>query len=117
MIGQWVELSKEAIYTPRPTGIPITGREDSFILRDGRHYYLFCDLPMSADPNVALQTDKDYQLEFPFKEKICSIQWLDDGMSVEYKQQGEQVVVHTVPFTYGHSLVVRIAKIMTEQSL
>lgn len=118
IVGQWVELSKEAIYTPRPTGIPVCGREESFILRNNGSYYLFCDrLPMSADPNVALHTDMNYQLKFPFEEKICSIQWLDDGTPVEYVQQEGHVIVHTVPFTYGRSLVVRIAKIMTEQSL
>lgn len=118
IVGQWAELNKEALYTPRPTEIPVCGREDSFILRDKGCYYLFCDrLPMVSDPNVALHTDINYQLEFPFNEKIKSIQWLDNGTPVEYVQQEGQVVVHTVPFTYGRSLVVRIAKITTEQSL
>lgn len=115
VIGQWVRLNKDAVYSPRPTKIPVNGREDCFLLRNDDGYYLFCDhLPMSADPNVALQTDMNYRLEFHLKEKIRSIRWLDDDTPVEYMQQNDQVVVHTVPFVYGRNLVVRVAKIITE---
>lgn len=118
VIGKWVRYFDEAIRKPAPTGIEIAGKPDDFLLRDGRSYYLFCyDLPMVADANVALYTTPEYESRFSLPGKIQSAVWMDNGEKVEYRQEKEETVLQTVPFAYGRSLVVRVAKITVEESL
>lgn len=115
LMGKWVSYHDEALRRPRPTGIEIEGKPNDFILRYENNYYLFCyNLPMSADFNVALYTDVNYDSKFVLKDKICKATWLDNGAEVSYVQEGEQVTVTTEPFTYGRNLVVRIAKLVCE---
>ena len=116
VLGRWVSYFDEAIHKPVPTDIAIEGKPNDFILRDGSTYYLFCyDLPMVADANVAMYTTADYDSKFPFPETIRSVTWMDNGESVNFRQEGEEAVIQTVPFIYGRSLVVRVAKIETQE--
>jgi len=115
VLGRWVSYFDEALHEPEPTNIPIADKPDDFILRKGNHYYLFCyHLPMSADPNVALHSDAQYSSAFSLPGKLLSACWLDNGAEVSFRQEGEKVVLQTVPYTYGRSLVVRVAKLVTE---
>lgn len=115
MIGEWVRLNGEAIRKPAPAGILVEGKPDDFILQDGKQFYLFCyNLPMFADQNVAIYKDMDYNSRFKLDAKIASVTWLDDNSDVFYQQNGEDVVVKTVPYRYGRNLVVRVAKIICE---
>lgn len=117
LIGQWTAIQQEAIYTPRPAGIDVENREDDFLLRDGNRYYLFCDhLPMAGDANVALSAGADYQIAFPLREKVREVTWLDNGEPVMYTQEDGRVVFTAVPYTYGRNLVVRVARIVTDDS-
>ena len=112
LMGQWIALNGEAIYEPRPSGIEVENKPDDFILQKDNTYYLFCDrLPMSADPNVAHNQETLFQDKFKLSKKIKSITWLDDGTPVEFEQNEEQVIVKTVPYSYGRHLVIRVAKI------
>lgn len=114
LIGQWVSMNGKAIYGPRPANIEVENKPDDFLLEKDGTYYLFCDkLPMSADPNVALEQEGDYQDIFKLDKKIRRITWLDNGEEVSFEQNGDSVLVKTVPFTYGRQLVVRVAKIET----
>lgn len=113
LMGRWVEYFGEAIYTPAPTGIEIEGKTDDFILTDGQNYYLFCyNLPMNGDANVVLVSNTDYDSKFKLEHKIERVIWMDNGADVMFKQEGSNVTVTTVPFTYGRNLVVRVAKII-----
>jgi len=115
LMGEWVELFDEAIRCPRPTYIDIDNKPDDFLLKLGKTYYLFCDhLPMSADPNVALQDTGKYLDAFKLPETIRSVTWMDTKDAVAFEQNGEDVQVHTVPFTYGRNTVIRVAKIECE---
>lgn len=115
MIGHWISYFDEAIRTPRPTDIEVMDKPDDFILQDGKNYYLFCyNIPMAADSNVAKYQDMNYNSVFQLKDKIQSIQWMDTGADVEFKQEGVDVTVKTVPYAYGRNLVVRVAKIVCE---
>lgn len=115
ILGEWVRYYEEAIRKPLPCGIEIQDKEADFLLKDGKNYYLFCyGLPMSADPNVALNEEANYTEKFKLTEKITSVTWMDDDSAVEFTQNGEDVVIRTVPFTYGRDLVVRVAKIVCE---
>ena len=113
LMGRWVEYFGEAIYNPEPTNIEIEGKPDDFILKYENCYYLFCyNLPMSADPNVALVKDSNYASRFQLKDEIEKVVWLDNGAEVAFEQENKNVTVMTVPYTYGRSLVVRVAKII-----
>ncbi len=115
ILGEWVAYFEEAIRKPLPCGIEIENKEDDFILKDGKNYYLFCyNLPMSADPNVALNATANYSDVFKLSDKITSVNWMDNNTPVEFTQNGDNVTIHTVPFTYGRDLVVRVAKIVCE---
>lgn len=115
VLGRWVSYFDEAIRKPEPTGIAIEGKPNDFILRDGNTYYLFCyDLPMVADANVAIYITPEYDSKFAFSGKIRSVVWMDNAEPVEFSQDGSNVVIKTVPFVYGRSLVVRVAKITVE---
>lgn len=115
LMGQWMSYHEEAIRKPMPTDIEIEGKPDDFILKYENNYYLFCyNLPMSADFNVALYTDVDYDSRFVLKDKICEATWMDNGAEVAFTQEGDRVTVTTEPFTYGRNLVVRVAKLVCE---
>jgi hypothetical protein len=115
VLGRWVGYFDEALHIPEPTGIEIAGKPDDFILRKGNSYYLFCyNLPMSADPNVALHTDAEHMSKFCLPGKLMSACWLDNGVEVMFQQSGEEVVLQTVPYTYGRSLVVRVTKLTVQ---
>ena len=61
--------------------------------------------------NVTLASDYVFEENFKFDKKIKSVKWLDNGKDVAFEQNGDEVHLTTVPFEYGKSLVVRIAKI------
>lgn len=111
-VGKWVAYNDEAIRAPRPTEIEIENKPKDFMLKNEETYYLFVhDLPMIADPNVALNREADYVEKFRFDQKIRDVRWLDNGQLVAFSQNGDQTVINTEPFRYGENLVVRVAKI------
>lgn len=115
LIGEWVALNGEAIYEPSPSGINVENKPDDFILVKDSNYYLFCDhLPMYADSNVELQFNTEFKDIFKLDRKIKKISWLDNGEEVVFEQKGDEVIVKTVPYTYGMHYVIRVAKIETE---
>ena len=115
VMGNWISYHEEAVRDARPAGILVESENNNFILKKGNCYYLFCfGLPMISNPDVAksrMESESLYVNRFVLPEKIKSVTWLDNGTEVEFKQEGDQVAVITVPFTYGRSLVVRVAKI------
>ena len=115
IMGRWVAYFGEAIREPEPTDIVVERKPDDFVLKHGKNYYLFCyNLPMIADANVAIFENTTYDSVFQLKEKIQSVKWMDNSEDVAYKQDGEDVTITTVPFSYGRNLVVRVAKITCE---
>ena len=116
MIGRWVNCFDEAIRAPRPCGIEVQDKENDFILKDGKNYYLFCyGLPMISDPNVAIsEEDVTYIDRFKLSDKISSVTWMDNGVPLEFAQVGDDVKIHTEFFKYSRQLVVRVAKIVCE---
>ena len=116
LIGEWVHIYDEAIRYPRPTYIDIENKPDDFLLKLDKTYYLFCDhLPMRSDPNVALMDSSGIYLDaFDLTDTVRSITWMDTEEPVNYQQEGQRVLVHTVPFTYGRNTVIRVAKIECE---
>ena len=115
LMGQWVKIFGEAIYEPRPSGVVIENKDCDYILQKDNVYYLFCcDLPMVADPNVALVQGGDYTDVFTLDRKIAEITWIDNGEPLTFEQTGNRVCVQTEPFCYGRNLVIRVARIQTK---
>ena len=115
-MGNWVEIYKEALYLPRPSGIEITSKPEDFILEHNGTYYLFChNLPMSANPDVALLHEANFIDEFKFDKKIKSVTALDDAkVSYEVIQENGVTNIKSTPYAYGTHLAVRVAKIEVE---
>ena len=118
-LGEWVDLQKEALYLPRPSGIVVddNGRGKDFILKGKDAYYLFYNgLVMSGDANVVIEVDHESKLTDRFKidGKVISVKWLDDGRDVAFEQKDGVLTVSPGSFCYGTDLVVRVAKIVCE---
>ena len=71
---------------------------------------------MSADPNVALTSAAEYESRFRIPERIVSACWMDTQSAIQFRQNGENVALQTEPYTYGRSLVVRVAKLTVQES-
>lgn len=116
-LGEWVDIQKEALYLPRPAGIPVDGAGDKdFLLeREGIYYLFFHNVRMTGDENVVdggqANPNED---RFTMDKPIRSVIWLDNGEKVPFTQEGNQVTVRPDPIRYGSNLVVRIAKILTK---
>lgn len=115
-LGEWVDIQKEAIYLPRPSGIDVdgVGREKDFILKGEDAYYLFYHgMYMSGDANVVVSDNYDNGLtdRFAFDGEVSSVKWLDDGTDVSFEQKDGTLTVYPGTYRYGVDLVVRIAKI------
>ena len=100
-IGKWIKVNKEFIYSAKPCEIKADGAD---ILFDGESYYaVIKNVPMSADPNVQLASDKR---KVKIYADIKNCVWLDNGD--EAKRSFGEVVVE--PFIYGRSYSVRVLK-------
>lgn len=68
--------------------------------------YLFV-MPESVQPDGS-----GCRLErFPLHNRIQSVRWLDNGQPLPYRQEDGIAQITALPFDYGTSLVVRVAKI------
>lgn len=106
ILGKWVSLNEEALRHPVPTGIPVEGREDDFLLRHQKSLYLFVrNAPMFNNPNG------DRIERFPLNETIASACWLDSGEALPFTQENGMAAVTAAPFLYGVNLTTRVAKI------
>lgn len=118
-VGKWVEIYKEAVYLPRPY-LTKTTTERNFVLKNGDTYYLFCQgLPTVGDPNVVINSAEngEYTDELVIPQRVQRIAWLDDpAEALAFEQHGDRVRVVTPPFGYGKQLVVRVARIETQQA-
>ena len=115
LLGGWCSYFNDAIRTPRPCGVEVENKSKDFLLKDGKNYYLFCyDLPMNEDLVPDDVSENDFRDIFEISEKIQSITWMDNGDTVDFKQDENKTTVYTVPFSYGRDLVVRVAKISCE---
>ena len=116
-MGKWVEIYKEALYQPRPSGIEITSKPEDFILEHEGAYYLFChNLPMALNPDVALTKDAVFVDEFQFDKKIKSITAMDgEKVTYEVRQENGITSIKCPYYEYGTHLAVRIAKIEVEK--
>ena len=116
-LGEWVKITEEAVYLPRPANVKVTSpNEKDFVLEKDGTYYLFChDIEMSvASADVVKATKGDNVKQIAFDKKVKSIKWLDNGEALDYTQENGEVTLYCKPYFYGTHLVVRVAKIEVE---
>ena len=63
---------------------------------------------------VKLKENADYMVCFRIDAVIKKAYWLDDGRELSFTQNGEDVIIHTLPYRYGENAVVHVAKIEIE---
>lgn len=108
ILGKWVRLHEEALRHPVPTGISVEGREEDFILRNGKNLYLFVrkpDLCSSTQPRPE---------RFALAETVTDACWLDSGEALSFTQEDGIVTLTTPPQRYGFNLCTRVAKLTLE---
>lgn len=100
-VGKWIKVNKGFIYKARPCDIKADGAE---VVSDGENYYaIIKDVPMSADPNVQLNSALK---KVKINARVKSGVWLDNGRNVKIVN-GEFIAE---PFHYGRSYSVRVLK-------
>lgn len=110
-IGIWARKNAEALYDVRPSGIRAL-TEGDFVLEGPDAYYAFLrNVPMAADPNVAMVSEAKKHGVFETELELSEASWLDSGEPVALLREGSTVRVPVVPFCYGTSLCVRVARI------
>ena len=98
-IGKWIKVYRGFIYNVKPCDIKADGAD---VLFDGKYYYaVIKDVPMSADPNVQLNSaGKTVKIYADIKNCV----WLDSGKKADIKD-GK---IDVKPFNYGTSYSVRV---------
>ena len=109
-VGKWMSVYGDAIYNGRPYGAKGYGR--NFILKgNGELYLFFFDLGIRGDENVV--ADKRDSGAFAFgnvKDKIESIQWIDNNEKLDFVQNDDMLCVNATGYPYGMATCVRVAR-------
>lgn len=114
LVGQWLNIFGDSIYTTRPDNI--IGDGDNFGLKgpDGERYLFFFKLPISGDAHVLVNRGGILPQTFTgIHDKVTSIRWMDNDEELKFIQD-ETTGVLTVNATahkYGDNFVVRVAKV------
>lgn len=113
-IGDWVAYNEPALRLPRPTDITVEGKEQDFLLFDGKDtYYLFAHgINMSADPNVQQTQAALYEERFNLDRRIKSAEFLHTGEALSFEEQGNAKIVRTKPYPYGSHMVIGVVRIV-----
>lgn len=114
-IGHWMRIYGKAIYNGRPYILYDDKRE--FLLRDvndSKTAYLFKFNPNQADgdENVSLELDGKKALVLEnIPETVSAVTWMDNNENLNFKQEGNRVLINCTGYPYGQSLCVRVAQI------
>ena len=111
-LGKWIKNHEEAIYSARPTARAVVETEGDFVLENGDARYVFIrNVPMAADPNVALAIARKQACVLRTEERYAKAVWLDNGEAIGMKAENGKVTLTVQPFSYGISRCVRVAKL------
>ncbi len=111
IIGDWMKLYGEAIYEGKP--YPAGGMGKNFVLKgEDCLYFFFHDLTRGGSENVATNSG-GYCGAYAFgnvADEIASVEWMDNGESLEFSQNDKMLTINATGFPYGMSTCVRVAK-------
>lgn len=113
LLGRWVSLHGEAIYTTRPARIH--GADGGWVLRalDGALYFLIPGVGIRGDKNVTAAPAGEGAYAFSnVTEEIAVVRWLDNGEALPFAQdKGSGLFTfYATGQPYGQNMVVRVAK-------
>ena len=110
VMGKWMNLYGEAIYSGKPYAAGGMGK--NFILKsDDALYLFFFDLARCGSENVVV--GGNYCGSYAFgnvPDKVRSVEWMDNGEQLDFVQDDGILAVHATGFPYGLSTCVRVAK-------
>jgi len=111
-IGDWIRITGDAIYEGKPCGVGCVESEKNFALKKGDKLYFYVhDLAIKGDSHVTVAGGGAGEKTFTgVAGKIRSIKWTDCGEALDFTQDGGTVKINCTGYTYGKSLVVRVAE-------
>jgi len=111
-IGDWIRITGDAIYEGKPCGVGCVESEKNFALKKGDKLYFYVhDLAIKGDSHVTVAGGGAGEKTFTgVAGKIRSIKWTDCGEALDFTQDGSTVKINCTGYTYGKSLVVRVAE-------
>ena len=111
-IGDWINVTGDAIYEGKPCGVGCVESEKNFALKKGDKLYFYVhDLAIKGDSHVTVAGGGAGEKTFTgVAGKIRSIKWTDCGEALDFTQDGSTVKINCTGYTYGKSLVVRVAE-------
>ena len=111
-IGDWINLGGQSVYEGKPCGVTCDGADKNFALKIGNKLYFYVhDLAITGDAHVTVAGGGAGEKTFRGVEgKIKSVKWTDCDGALDFKQDGDAVTINCTGYTYGKSLVVRVAE-------
>ena len=111
ILGKWMSIYGEAIYTPKPYPASCAYTKN-FVLKGEEYLYFFIhDLGREGDENVVEQGKFLGDITFDnVGEEISSIFWMDNGEELSYSQNDGSLTFNATGYPYGLSTCVRVAK-------
>ncbi len=111
-IGDWISLGGGSIYEGKPCGVTCEDAPKNFALRiDNKLYFYVHDLSITGDSNVTVAGGGAGDKVFTgVPGKIKSVKWTDCDGDLAFTQDGDKVTIGCTGYTYGKSLVVRVAE-------
>ena len=112
LLGRWMRFYGEAIYHGRPFGAKAEESAKNFALRSEDAIYLFIhDVGRNGSANVVVDGRRQGDCYFDgISGSIAAIEWMDNGESLGFEQDGDRLTLHATSFPYGLSTCVRVAK-------
>lgn len=107
--GEWLALHGEPIYNGKPCGVEGPGPD--FGLEANGTLYLFVHYLKPGHGQVADDVKGPGPRTFEgVSPKVSSVNWLDNGESLDFTQKDGGLTVKTTGFPYGTNTVVRVAR-------
>ena len=113
LLGRWMKFYGEAIYHGRPHAAKADGSDKNFVLKSEDALYLFIhDVGRGGSADVVVDGRRQGDCCFDgISESIAAIEWMDNGESLGFEQDGDRLTLHATSFPYGLSTCVRVAKV------
>lgn len=109
-IGDWIRTCGSSLYTAKPCGVLGSGK--NFALRDGNKLYFYIhDLSVVGDANVVVDGGNAGEKTFTnLPGSIRNLHWVDNGETLEFRQDENSLIMNCTGYDYGVNLVVRVAE-------
>ena len=111
VLGKWMKLYGEAIYEGKPHSATCSNEKNFVLKSDDSLYFFIHSLGIGGDSHVTVGQDCDSDFIFDgVSEKIASVEWMDNGESLEFTQKDGKFSLYATNYPYGTSTCVRVAK-------